>query len=786
MAIVAPSAEGVVPSPPPVGTASAQSNMPDSLAPPPSVPHSLVDTLPFVVDLENHVVSPHTHPPLTGDVQPPPLASPPPSPSFSVARPCLLHPSSPSVRSAVARSPGPSPGTSSASWSLVPPVFSLGSVSASVFAPRSRWQDGTLSASYRPRGFGSMEAHIAVPPPPPPFSFRPAPRVDMPAPAPPAYKKFKPVPAISVPSHPASVSLPLPPAPLELKLTGSATQSMYLASGRSSESSASQTDQQYSALLVRWREFLSELGAASALYSEASASQNRDFLLDRAAMKFAPSTLLRYFDAWLNWSSFCRLADASPHDPPPGLLPDWLKSQSSRRGLATMQLRALAWFVKTAGLPKLKVCLCAPICQAFAVASNPQEHRESLPLSLSFVMHLEKSILDPLSSPAEVLRLGYLLLCIWGSLRWGDALWCPPSRLHYQPQSHALVGICLRTKTTKRGMPFGVFAAGLSGTASQCWSLRFLSVLRQSVADTLAINPNRHLDFLPAALSGSESRPIISAPLKRERMVLWLRGLLLRHWRIFSQAAAPAAFGLVAAHSLKCTVLSWARQLHVDSDLRRIQGHHRQSGSDRSVSLYSRDDILPMLRLQRLVVDAVRSGFRPLQPMARGLGEPLPDFPVVLPSSSSLPELGPLSSDCLPEALPCRPCLPLAPSASPSDSSAPVPAAGSDDALESLSSESSDSSAEEATVPDEPALFPTPKAVSPPPSASVSAFGHLWNARSNVVHVAMRTEPSAPRSKSFLVDGATVWLRPLCGARTHQLDPDRLAPAAFLGGQPNA
>ena len=406
---------------------------------------------------------------------------------------------------------------------------------------------------------------------------------------------------------------------------------------------------------------------------------------------------------------FCRLADAAPRDPPPGLLPDWLKSQSSRQGL-------LAWFVKTAGLPKLKVCLCTPICQAFAVASNPQEHRESLPLSLSFVLQLEKSVLDPLSSPAEVLRLGYLLLCIWGSLRWGDALWCPPSRLHYQPQSHALVGICLRTKTTKRGMPFGVLAAGLSGTTSQCWSLRFLSVLRQSVADTLAINPNRHLDFLPAALSGSETRPIISAPLKRERMVLWLRGLLLKHWRLFSHDPAPAAFGLVAAHSLKCTVLSWARQLHLDSDLRRIQGHHRQSGSDRSVSLYSRDDILPMLRLQRLVVEAVRSGFRPLQPMARGLSEPLPDFPVVLPSSTSLPELGPLSADCLPEALPSRPCLPIASSASPPDSQVNAAAAESEDALESLSSESSDSSAEEATLPDEQDTTPTPKAVSPPPS----------------------------------------------------------------------
>ena len=594
----------------------------------------------------------------------------------------------------------------------------------------------------------------------------------MPAQAPPAFRRFKPTPVISAAPCQTSIALPLPPAPLELKLTASATQSMHLASSPSSESSASQTDQQYATLLVRWREFLSELGAASALYSEACASQNRDFLLDRAARKFAPSTLLRYFDAWLNWSSFCRLADAAPHDPPPGLLPDWLKSQSSRQGLATMQLRALAWFVKTAGLPKLKVCLCTPIYQAFAVASNPQEHRESLPLSLSFVLHLEKSVLDPLSSPAEVLRLGYLLLCIWGSLRWGDALWCPPTRLHYQPQSHALVGICLRTKTTKRGMPFGVLAAGLSGTTSQCWSLRFLSVLRQSVADTLAINPHRHLDFLPSALSGSETRPIISAPLKRERMVLWLRGLLLKHWRLFSQEPAPAAFGLVAAHSLKCTVLSWARQLHVDSDLRRIQGHYRQSGSDRSVSLYSRDDILPMLRLQRLVVDAVRSGFRPLQPMARGLNEPLPDFPVILPSSNSLPELGPLSADCLPEALPSRPCLPIVPSASPSDPQEPAASADSEAALESLSSESSDSSAEEAVLPDEPAATPAPKAVSPPLSASVTAFGYLWNARSNVVHVAMRTEPSATRSKSFPLDGSTVWLRPLCGARMHQLDPD--------------
>ena len=146
--------------------------------------------------------------------------------------------------------------------------------------------------------------------------------------------------------------------------------------------------------------------------------------------------------------------------------------------------------------------------------------------------------------------------------------------------------------------------------------------------------------------------------------------------------------------------------------------------------------------------------------MARGLSEPLPDFPVTLPSSASLPELGPLSDDCLPEALPARPNLPVLPSP-PGDT---TKGSDADTGLESLPSESSESSADEAPVQDAP--------------SSVSAFGFLWNARSNVVHVAMQTEPTALRSKSFELNGSTVWLRPLCGARTHQLDTDSFCATA--------
>ena len=44
-------------------------------------------------------------------------------------------------------------------------------------------------------------------------------------------------------------------------------------------------------------------------------------------------------------------------------------------------------------------------------------------------------------------------------------------------------------------------------------------------------------------------------------------------------------------HSLKTTVLSWARQAHLPEDLRSDQGHHRQHAGKSSVRLYSRDDV---------------------------------------------------------------------------------------------------------------------------------------------------------------------------------------------------
>ena len=122
VAIVAPLEEGEAICPPPLGSASAPACTSDSPGLPPSLPPSLADTQPFVVDLENLAASPNAQSTLAAVSQLASFASLPPSPSNSVVRPLLPNPSSPTVRSVAARSPGPSPGASSASWSMVPPL----------------------------------------------------------------------------------------------------------------------------------------------------------------------------------------------------------------------------------------------------------------------------------------------------------------------------------------------------------------------------------------------------------------------------------------------------------------------------------------------------------------------------------------------------------------------------------------------------------------------------------------------------------------------------------------
>ena len=211
--------------------------------------------------------------------------------------------------------------------------------------------------------------------------------------------------------------------------------------------------------------------------------------------------------------------------------------------------------------------------------------------------------------------------------------WRTPARLHLQLSHGAILGTAVRAKTTNRSMPFGFLVVGLSGSPSANWGVRFFNLLRQALADTLSLQPGRVVDFLPARLGGSDSRPLLLDPCERHLAVPRLLSLLAAHWSSNCTSQPPSQFALYGAHSCKATVLSWSRQMSLDRTLRRIQGHHRLSGADRSVELYGRDDIRPMLDLQAQVINHARAGFRPLQPLARGSSVPLPDFAVQLPTA---------------------------------------------------------------------------------------------------------------------------------------------------------
>lgn len=86
----------------------------------------------------------------------------------------------------------------------------------------------------------------------------------------------------------------------------------------------------------------------------------------------------------------------------------------------------------------------------------------------------------------------------------------------------------------------------------------------------------------------------------------------------------------ITVHGLKSTLLSWASQLRLDPELRRLQGHHKDPLT--STRLYSRDDIDGAIFLQQSIVDKVLDGWRPHTPLARGGQVPLTEPPVFLES----------------------------------------------------------------------------------------------------------------------------------------------------------
>ena len=386
-----------------------------------------------------------------------------------------------------------------------------------------------------------------------------------------------------------------------------------------------------SSLVTQWLDILTAAGLASRLFRDTahsvSAIDHRKRVLDR----FSPSTLVAYFAVWKHWNEFALIHGASPFHAPAVLLADFLQQCSKRpkSGSAVNACKALNWWAKSAGLDHLECALANPVVTAYSCSTMAVARRESMPLALSFVVWMEAAVLQRRFSPAMIILIGSFLLATWASLRWNDLLWSRPEDLHLEEQ--VLRGMAHRTKTTRRGMPFGIHILGFLGSsASSSWVVTWLHFVRQAVADTLAVNAGFAIDFLLPALVGSAERPHFHSPLNRQQGIKILRSLLSTFYEDHGQRMDCASASCLGVHSFKVTFLSWARQLNLNEEWRRHQGHHRADGAKGSVALYSRDDVWPALQLQQAVQSQIRAGFRPLQPMLRGGGASRVDFPVVL------------------------------------------------------------------------------------------------------------------------------------------------------------
>ena len=152
VALVAPLEEGGAVCPPPLGSVSAPSCASDFPGLPPSLPPSLADTQPFIVDLENQAAPPNAQPCLAAAFAPGILRLSA-SELVSFCSKTILAPSILSLRAV---------GGCTLTWPFPWRIFSFlvygaplpspGSVPAPSFAPRSRWHQGSISSAYRPRG----------------------------------------------------------------------------------------------------------------------------------------------------------------------------------------------------------------------------------------------------------------------------------------------------------------------------------------------------------------------------------------------------------------------------------------------------------------------------------------------------------------------------------------------------------------------------------------------------------------------------------------------------------
>ena len=366
-------------------------------------------------------------------------------------------------------------------------------------------------------------------------------------------------------------------------------------------------------LMNLWTNLLQAFASLSTVFEEVKHHQHWKQATGVILDSFAASTLKKYLTCLTKFRQTCaemriNLAEISAIH-----ILDILLMRSKDSGMhGSMLLKSLRWFRIQAGISSLS-CLDHPLLVAWSRTKNQSDRRESLPLPLYVLVQWERRILQASASSMEKIFLGSMLLQAWAGLRYADLQRISFETLVITPEE--VRGICWKTKTTHRGQPWGAIASGFLSEGSSNWLLVFLKTWDEWFS---AMDDVTSVDFIIPMMSDKGfdvPLQIMSYP----RALLLFRHYLKLPWKSSSplDKLNPANYTL---HGIKATLLSWSSQLRhqgmVSMEMCRLQGHHKPI--QQSVSLYSRDDVLGQLELQKRLVSETHRGFRPITPHTGG------------------------------------------------------------------------------------------------------------------------------------------------------------------------
>ncbi len=342
--------------------------------------------------------------------------------------------------------------------------------------------------------------------------------------------------------------------------------------------------------------------------------------VNRFLNQFAAGTLMKYFGALLHWHSICISSRVDPWNLSDVGLADLLsihklarRSDGQGPGVS-VTLKALRWTVFNLQVTCLRECVYGSIVSSFGKQRSSKDRRETLPFSLFILCMWEKQILRSTTSDVEVIILSTFFLLTWSSLRFADSQRCNIEGLCYTDQ--VLRGICWQTKTVSK-LAWGLIGQGFLSHGSFNWLHKFLRTLDRVYHEH---GQDMSIDFLFPSCTDDSIRLPIQA-MQYAECLYFLRKYLRMFWHKSSSDDVALSAQSYTVHGLKSTLLSYAAQLQLPDEMRRIQGKHRAVQA--STRLYSRDDVSSALHLQRIIREKVLGGWRPSTPVARGGQAPL-------------------------------------------------------------------------------------------------------------------------------------------------------------------